>query len=1028
MALALAALIVPADLTVQADRLVVLTVDQVFGVVVPFQLQILAHQHAVGLIDLTVLVRQQIQLGVGSKIEVFDVVALLFGVHSVNMNRNFLAVSVCIVIIAAPPLRFPIDLNFGTIRCLAEVFEFTRLFTGVVVLLGLFVFGTRVGNIGGVLGDPLLLLQSLDQLILAHIFVGHSRGKVLDDLLFLLADVRDLQVTDPELLALLQLNGFYLLLQLLVQPFLCVLQVLVGLYGICHGDSLTDRRVDLQGLFAQVAVVDGNGGFADLVGGSLSSGIQSDLTIGFRELRSQHGLDSGFIQVLFFPKSKGVGDGLVAILLGGGVGAVRVLLQVLVGFAVLGREGSARQGPGVVYESLVKGFLRRLGLAGPSLHGPAGFSDRIKLDVTDGVTLGLQLINGFASGGGKSIPGGLFLLESSEGDGCFSKGVDGLGDAAVVVLGGHGVDGRIVCVDLDHIGVIGVGPLRHGTKDGIGGNKGGRIIALLALLGPGDSAAGDVGGAGHGGLLHVLGVLAVHGSLGRLRFSMRVGNFGILILEGVGDGLAVLFPGDGQSVACKVNVLQLILSEGDVILPGSLPQGVLDGLGLGGGFGFVLSAHLVEGLVGLLDLDLIAQGVTLGFHLLNGQLFTLVVHAILVAGKVFAQTISQLLVGKVPGLIGLGDGVLPDGDAVLIGDGLSIDVGAVVLFNGGGVLEDIFQLPGGEKDFFGLLVIDVRLLDRGVQFHGALFGALVHPDLQGGLGGGLHRIPGDLVHRGTGADDLALLVQDVLGLFQGIGAVLLFVQVLALVHQLGDILGRKVLFLPGLGLFQGQLLGVAVLRGLGLLDGIAVVLGLFFLVLPGFGVHAVPGQLRAVLAQLLVQVDLALLLVLLLIAGLLGLGLGLSLCLAGALVGGDLGTRGGGAAVGVGGGLAHLYLSGGGVGVHGLGLGGLTDLARLASLLILLAGVDDVALGDGGVGVLGVRLGVLVVDLYILRLRIRGKGRLLVLFGCFLIHRASTWSLPSGAFSSWPFRSAPSSKAALGSASLPSGSAGASTA
>ena len=636
---------------------------------------------------------------------------------------------------------------------------------------------------------------------------------------------------------------------------------------------------------------------------------------------------------------------------------------------------------------MVKGFLRRLGLAGPGLHGPAGFSDRIKLDVTDGVTLGLQLINGFASGGGKSIPGGLFLLESSEGDGCFSKGVDGLGDAAVVVLGGHGVDGRIVCVDLDHIGVIGVGPLRHGTKDGIGGNKGGRIIALLALLGPGDSAAGDVGGAGHGGLLHVLGVLAVHGSLGRLRFSMRVGNFGILILEGVGDGLAVLFPGDGQSVACKVNVLQLILSEGDVILPGSLPQGGLDGFGLGGGFGFVLSAHLAGGLVGLLDLDLIAQGVTLGLQLLKGQFFAIVVHAVLVAGKAFAQTISQFLVGKVTILIGLGDGVLPDGGgAVLILDGLSIDVGAVVLFNGGGVLEDIFQLRGGENDF-SILILNVRLLDLGVQVLFARFGALVHPDLQGGLGGGLHRIPGNLVHRGTGADDLALLVQDVLGLFQGIGAVLLFVQVLALVHQLGDILGRKALCLPGLGLFQGQLLGVAVLRGLGLLDGIAVVLGLFFLVLPGFGVHAVPGQLRAVLAQLLVQVDLALLLVLLLIASLLGLGLGLSLCLAGALVGGDLGTRGGGAAVGVGGGLAHLYLSGGGVGVHGLGLGGLTDLARLASLLILLAGVDDVALGDGGVGVLGVRLGVLVVDLYILRLRIRGKGRVLFLFVGLLVHR-----------------------------------------
>ena len=89
----------------------------------------------------------------------------------------------------------------------------------------------------------------------------------------------------------------------------------------------------------------------------------------------------------------------------------------------------------------------------------------------------------------------------------------------------------------------------------------------------------------------------------------------------------------------------------------------------------------------------------------------------------------------------------------------------------------------------------------------------------------------------------------------------------------------------------------------------------------------------------------------------------------------------------MGGGLAHLYLSGGGVGVHGLGLGGLTDLARLASLLVLLAGVDDISLGDGGVGVLGVRLGVLVVDLYILRLRVRGKGRVLFLFVGFLVHR-----------------------------------------
>ena len=632
---------------------------------------------------------------------------------------------------------------------------------------------------------------------------------------------------------------------------------------------------------------------------------------------------------------------------------------------------------------MVKGFLRRLGLAGPGLHGPGVFGDSIKLNVTDGVALVLQLLDRFVLCLGKSFPSGLLLLVRIKGDDAFSKGVDGLGDAAVVVLGGHGVDGRIVCVDLDHIGVIGVGPLRHGTKDGIGGNKGGRIIALLAILSPGDGAAGDVGGAGHGGLLHVLGFLAVHGGVASGGGS-RICDTCLSIVEGI--GLAV--PGNGQSVACKVDALQFILSEGDVILLGSIPQSVLDGFGLGGGFGFVLSAHLVEGLVGLLDLDLIAQGVTLGLHLLKGQLFALVVHAILVAGKVFAQTISQLPVGKVPGRIGLGDGVLPDGGgAVLILDGLSIDVGAIVLFNGGVVLEDSFQLRGGENDIFGFLVLDVRLLDLGVQVLAALGDALVHPDLQRGLGDGLHRVLGNLVHRGTGADDITLLVQDVLGLFQGIGAVVLFVQVLRLVHQFGDILGRETLLFPGLGLFQGQLLGVAVRRGLGFLDGIAVELGFFFLGLPGFGVHALPGQLRAVLAQLLVQVDLALLRVLFLIAGLPGLGLGLSLCLAGALVSGGLGAGGGGAAVGVGGGLAHLYLGGGGVGVHGLGLGGLTDLAGLASLLVLLGGVDDISLGNGGVGVLGVRLGVLVIDLNVLGFGIRDKGRRLVLFVGFLIYR-----------------------------------------
>ena len=319
--IALAVLRIHGDVLLQAHRLVAaVALYQFISVVVPFQLLVLGKKHAVGLGHVAVFIRQLVHLGTGGQVQVGDVVSLL----------QFFGLSI--------PVRG---------RVLGVVLEV--LITGVVVLQLLLILGALVHGHFCRFCLVGLGVQGGDEGLLGHIFVGHSRGKVLDDLLFLAVDVLDLQVTDPELLARLKCNGVYLLLQLLVQPFLCVLQVLVGLYGICHGDSLTDRFIDLQGLFAQAAVVDGNGGFADLVGGSLSSGIQSDLAIGFRELRSQHGLDGGFIQVLFFPKGKGVGDGLVAILLGGGVGAVRVLLQVLVDLAVLGLEGGARQGPGVVY-------------------------------------------------------------------------------------------------------------------------------------------------------------------------------------------------------------------------------------------------------------------------------------------------------------------------------------------------------------------------------------------------------------------------------------------------------------------------------------------------------------------------------------------------------------------------------------------------------------------------------------------------------------------------------------------------------
>ena len=89
---------------------------------------------------------------------------------------------------------------------------------------------------------------------------------------------------------------------------------------------------------------------------------------------------------------------------------------------------------------------------------------------------------------------------------------------------------------------------------------------------------------------------------------MRAGNFGTLILEGIGDGLAVFFPGNDQVAACEFDVLQVILSEGDVILLGRIPQGVLDGFGLGGFYCGRFSVLLAGLLFGLLDGDLIAQG------------------------------------------------------------------------------------------------------------------------------------------------------------------------------------------------------------------------------------------------------------------------------------------------------------------------------------------------------------------------------------------------------------------------------------
>ena len=190
--IALAALRIHGDVLLQAHRLVAaVALYQFISVVVPFQLLVLGKKHAVGLGHVAVFIRQLVHLGTGGQVQVGDVVSLL--------RRYVLG------------------------RILGVVLEV--LITGVIVLQLLLILGALVHGHFCIFCLVGLGVQGGDEGLLGHIFVGHSRGKVLDDLRFLAVDVLDLQVADVEFLAILQrrLNGVYLLLQLLVQPILCSL-------------------------------------------------------------------------------------------------------------------------------------------------------------------------------------------------------------------------------------------------------------------------------------------------------------------------------------------------------------------------------------------------------------------------------------------------------------------------------------------------------------------------------------------------------------------------------------------------------------------------------------------------------------------------------------------------------------------------------------------------------------------------------------------------------------------------------------
>ena len=489
--------------------------------------------------------------------------------------------------------------------------------------------------------------------------------------------------------------------------------------------------------------------------------------------------------------------------------------------------------------------------------------------------------------------------------------------------------------------------------------------------------------------------------------------------------IELAFAGGIDRIQLVLEIIGLHINAG---VPGGIRQSGLDGFQLGSFLGtldaFLTAFDLAGGLGDLGDLHGVAQSLAHGFLLIKGQLFALVVNAVVIAGEALAQTVGQLLVGELLGVFRFLDfiGIFL---AVCIGFRIDILAGIVVIVL---VLEHFAQLLRRNLDdihlgLVGVLGSDAWQFNLGgqillINIHSALF----HLEHQRGLSGGLDRVAGDLVV-GDAGDGVAVLVGRGLFLFQGIGGVALVVglflhAVLGDVQQLGDVLSGHLLFFGRAGLFQGQGLGVAVLGGLDLVHGVTAQLG----ILIGFPVRT------HVLAKLVVEVDLF---------ALLGVGDGSGgIGLAGAGGGRSLGAGGlggggdGGVAVLV---LAHhgvalLHL---GVGVHdggagravgGLFLGGLADLAVLAGGFVLLAVVDHVTLHIGAVGVLSlVRLAGLfrLLSRFIVNGDVIGfgagaeRGSLIIFLGL-IVHRGNKLLLLSGFLLLFPFLSDGGGRGALG--------------
>ena len=633
--LLLARCLVVADLVVQTHIVVLvlllqhaLVCQQIFGAVVPLQLRV--HQHAVRGFRLAVLAGQQVQLGIGSKIQMTDVVTLCSAKEA----------------------------TIGSIRMI-EI-----SLAGVVVIQGFLKAGAFIDRDLGFLCQLLLGVQSGDELLGGHVRMSDSGLEVGDDI-FLDGRFSDLDVTDPKLFALAEC---YITLLLDVIPKLLIRLVQrtldPGVHSFLHG--LVHRLVDGQGGLLQFAVVDGNGGLAIGIGGGLAALIQGDPACVNTELLGEHIRDGGFVREFLVRQGDGVGGGrlVIAVLFGAGVLSVRTLGVLL---AVNGKDGIVLAAERKVIAALsnkhlVEGFgilLRVLGFLG---DGPLCLGNiALKADVL--VALSNQFFLGLAGvllAQGFPCKGFLFGV----GQGAVGNGVGGSDLVIVLVCGDHVKANKATLLILTHSAFRQSRYARAGVAGDLLVRTGPRCI------GPADLAVGDQSRTGDGVLLDV-GLARFIGQNGDLRRILRGGGVGV----GQGVGLAIISSSEGVVGGVERADIQCLQRFGFV--ESHFHQGVLHrivgsvhlGLVLGG---FLAGSLGLGVLLGLGNADVNGQVPAKRGFLRYVQLYPFAVvgtvidifalSRVAVAVQFVVQFVNDFFVGQ---LIGAGGvdlyGVLPDG-------------------------------------------------------------------------------------------------------------------------------------------------------------------------------------------------------------------------------------------------------------------------------------------------------------------------------------------------------------------------------